>query len=127
MSGKKLNGAVWAEAHQIVTNAITRARRGNSQLGASQLANAALLDLDGAGYLLAVLPTPDAVGDWGWVWERTALGDFQALPTGQIVIRDDYEHEYSPAELEAAGLALLAASAAARDLVRGIAGSAVGR
>ena len=67
-----------------------------------------------AGWVCVQLPKPTEVTQWGPVWETTDrtfghIGTVQYRPDiRRIEIRDDYEYQYGPDELEPDALILLA-------------------
>lgn len=77
--------------------------------------------LTDAGFAVVQLPAPDDVGDYGPVWETAnrcngPVGTVQYRPEiRRIEIRDDYEHDYEPADVQTDGLVLLAAAKWAVD------------
>lgn len=68
------------------------------------------------GFRTVKMPPADMADQWGLTWNLTPLGTFQARTDGSIELRDDYEHTYTPDEIEKAAVAMLAAVEAARRL-----------
>lgn len=81
--------------------------------------DALLANLTANGYVLVKLPEPDDSGDFGQVWTtdgrfKGPIGTVQYRPqSGRIEIRDDYEHDYRPADIYTDATVLLAAAKAA--------------